>query len=131
VKLLLDITSLNGLPESQRKARFWLKKVIRSSWLGLATPTCLLRRTNRRVDQILEQDIPVTPQKINFRPDTGLARRGEVKMTPEEVLRQLEKHEESCDKRYEDIQNRLEKLDNRLWWIVGLVVLAPFLQRLL
>ncbi len=71
------------------------------------------------------------PRKINFRPDTGLVRRGEVEMTPEEVLRQLEKHEESCDKRYEDIQNKLEKLDNRLWWIVGLVVLAPFLQRLL
>ena len=128
---MLDITSLNGLTESQRKARFWLKKVIRSSWSGLATPTCLLRRINRHVDQILDQDIPVTPQKINFLPDTGLARRGEVEMTPEEVLRQLEKHEESCDKRYEDIQNRLEKLDNRLWWIVGLVVLAPFLQRLL
>lgn len=71
------------------------------------------------------------PRKINFRPDTGLVRRGEVGMTPEEVLRQLEKHEESCDKRYEEIQNKLEKLDNRLWWIVGLVVLAPFLQRLL
>ena len=34
-------------------------------------------------------------------------------MTPEEVLRQLEKHEASCDKRYEQIQITLEKLDSR------------------
>ena len=34
-------------------------------------------------------------------------------MTPEEVLRQLEKHEPSCDKRYEQIQATLEKLDAR------------------
>jgi hypothetical protein len=34
-------------------------------------------------------------------------------MTPEEVLRQLEKHEASCDKRYEQIQATLEKLDAR------------------
>jgi hypothetical protein len=35
-------------------------------------------------------------------------------MTPEEVLRQLEKHEASCDKRYEQIQATLEKLDNSI-----------------
>jgi len=110
---------------------FWLRKVTKLSWFVLGIKTCQLKKTNRLVDQILERGTIVIPRKINFRPDTGLVRRGEVEMTPEEVLRQLEKHEKSCDKRYEEIQNKLEKLDNRLWWIVGLVVLAPFLQRLL
>jgi hypothetical protein len=131
VKLLLVLTSLNVLPESRKKVLFWLRKATKLSWFVLGIQTCQLKKTNRLVDQILERGTIVIPRKINFRPDTGLVRRGEVEMTPEEVLRQLEKHEESCDKRYEDIQNKLEKLDNRLWWIVGLVVLAPFLQRLL
>jgi len=52
-------------------------------------------------------------------------------MTPEEVLRQLEKHEESCDKRYADIQEKLKTLDNRLWAIMGLIVLAAGLEQLL
>jgi chaperonin cofactor prefoldin len=52
-------------------------------------------------------------------------------MTPEEVLRQLEKHEESCDKRYADIQEKLKTLDNRLWGIMGLIVLAAGLEHLL
>ena len=128
MKLLLDTTSLNGLPESQRKARFWLKKVIRSSWSGLATPTCLLRRINRHVDQILDQDIPVTPQKINFLPDTGHVKRGNMKAI--DVLKLLEKHEEECNRRYADIQRQLDKLDIRLWGIAVLIVAAAIAQRM-
>ena len=125
------LTSLNVLPVSQKKVLFWLRKATKLSWFVLGIQTCQLKKTNRLVDQILERGTIVIPRKIIFRPDTGLVRRGEVEMTPEEVLRQLEKHEESCDKRYEEIQNKLEKLDNRLWWIVGLVVISPFFQRLL
>ena len=53
----------------------------------------------------------------------------EVLMTPEEVLRQLEKHEESCDKRYAEIQRQLDKLDMRLWGIAGLIVAAAVVQK--
>ena len=52
-------------------------------------------------------------------------------MTPEEVLKQLEKHEASCDKRYEAIQTHLVRLDNRLWAIVILIVVAAGLEHLI
>ena len=55
----------------------------------------------------------------------------EVLMTPEEVLRQLEKHEESCDKRYAEIQRQLDKLDMRLWGIAALIVATALANRFL
>tara|TARA_R110002126_G_scaffold39214_1_gene116518 strand:+ start:71 stop:241 length:171 start_codon:yes stop_codon:yes gene_type:complete len=55
----------------------------------------------------------------------------EVLMKAEEVLKLLEKHEESCDKRYADIQDHLKRLDNRLWMIVTLIVVASGLEQLL
>lgn len=55
---------------------------------------------------------------------------GSVKMTPEEVLKQLEKHEESCDKRYEQIQKQLGSLDLKVWGLAVLIVVAPFAQKL-
>lgn len=55
---------------------------------------------------------------------------GSVKMTPEEVLKQLEKHEESCDKRYEQIQKQLTGLDIKVWGIAILIIIAPFAQKL-
>jgi hypothetical protein len=51
-------------------------------------------------------------------------------MTAKEVLKLLEKHEESCDRRYVEIQDYLKKLDNRLWGIVILIVLASGLEHL-
>lgn len=51
-------------------------------------------------------------------------------MTPEEVLRQLEKHEESCDKRYAEIQKQLDKLDLRLWGIAVLIIGTAFAEKL-
>ncbi len=53
----------------------------------------------------------------------------EVLMTPEEVLRQLEKHEESCDKRYAEIQRQLDKLDMRLWGIAALIIATALANR--
>ena len=58
-------------------------------------------------------------------------------LTVEQVMAELVKHEAECNLRYQRIEERLEdqrghmcKLDQRLWWIVGLVIIAPFLQRL-
>jgi chaperonin cofactor prefoldin len=51
-------------------------------------------------------------------------------MTPEEVLKQLEKHEASCDKRYADIQDQLKRLDTRLWGIAFLIVAAAGLEHI-
>ena len=55
----------------------------------------------------------------------------EVLMTPEDVLRQLEKHEASCDQRYFEIQDKLKSLDNRLWGIAVLIILAAGLEHLI
>jgi chaperonin cofactor prefoldin len=55
----------------------------------------------------------------------------EVLMKATEVLKLLEKHEESCDKRYAEIQDHLKKLDNRLWMIVSLIIVASGLEQLL
>ena len=52
-------------------------------------------------------------------------------MSAKEVLKLLEKHEESCDKRYSDIQDHLKRLDNRLWMIVTLIVVASGLEQLI
>ena len=57
--------------------------------------------------------------------DTSFA----VLMTPEEVLRQLEKHEESCDKRYAEIQRQLDRLDMRLWGIAALIIATALANR--
>ena len=55
----------------------------------------------------------------------------EVLMTPKDVLKQLEKHEESCDKRYAEIQRQLDKLDMRLWGIAALIVATALANRFL
>ena len=52
-------------------------------------------------------------------------------MKAAEVLKLLEKHEESCDKRYADIQEHLKRLDNRLWMIVSLIIIASGLEQLM
>ena len=128
MKLLLDTTNQNALPESQKSLLFWLKRAIKLNWFGLATPTCLLRRINRHVDQTLDQDIPATPQKTSSPLDIGPVRRGNMKTV--DVLKLLEKHEEECNRRYADIQRQLDKLDIRLWGIAVLIVAAAIAQRM-
>jgi|TARA_E500000318_G_scaffold95815_2_gene95781 hypothetical protein len=39
-----------------------------------------------------------------------------------EILERLEKHEEECAQRYNDIQKQLDKFDTRLWGIALLIV---------
>jgi hypothetical protein len=62
----------------------------------------------------------VTLQKINLQPDIGHARLGKMKIA--EILERLEKHEEECAQRYNDIQKQLDKFDTRLWGIALLIV---------
>ena len=47
----------------------------------------------------------------------------------DDVLKLLEKHEEECNSRYAQIQKQLDKLDQRLWGIAGLIVAAAVVQK--
>ena len=52
-------------------------------------------------------------------------------MNADEVLKLLEKHEADCSERYSDIQDKLKSLDNRMWGIMILIVLAAGLEQLI
>ena len=52
-------------------------------------------------------------------------------MKANEVLKLLEKHEEECGKRYERIEKRLDKFDVKLWGLAVLIVITPFLHKLI
>tara|TARA_R100001591_G_scaffold65144_3_gene74686 strand:- start:628 stop:786 length:159 start_codon:yes stop_codon:yes gene_type:complete len=50
-------------------------------------------------------------------------------MKADDVLKILEKHEKECNGRYAQIQKQLDKLDQRLWGIAGLIVAAAVVQK--
>jgi hypothetical protein len=125
---LLDITSQSALRENQRKVPSWLKKAAKLSWSGLGIPICLLKKINRHVDQILDQDIHAILPKTNLAQDIGPVRRGKMKV--EEVLKLLEKHEDECNRRYAKIEKQLETLDLRLWGIAILIIGAAVVQKM-
>ncbi len=57
-------------------------------------------------------------------------------MKPEDVLAKLAHHEEKCDLRYQRIEERLDdqrktldRLDIRLWGLVGLIVGLAIAER--
>jgi len=52
-------------------------------------------------------------------------------MNADEVLKLLEKHEADCSERYADIQDKLKSLDNRMWGIMILIVVAAGLEQLI
>ena len=52
-------------------------------------------------------------------------------MKAEEVLKLLEKHAAECSQRYGDIQDKLKALDNRMWGLMLLVVVAAGLEQLI
>ena len=58
-------------------------------------------------------------------------RRWKCQMTSKELLKMLEKHEEVCNARFDGINQKLNKLDNRLWMIVSLIIVASGLEQLL
>ena len=51
-------------------------------------------------------------------------------MTGKDILKLLEKHEESCDKRYGEINDKLKRLDNRLWMIVTFIIGVAVLEKI-
>lgn len=139
-KLFRVITSPKRPPGSLKKALFWLKKVVKSSWCVLATQICRLKSLNRGAEVILERVTTATRQKTSSPQDIGLAKHGEMlTMQVEEVLSRLEKHEAECNLRYKRIEERLDdqkeliaqnsealsKLDLKIWGIAVLIVLAP------
>ena len=58
-------------------------------------------------------------------------RRWKCQMTSKELLKMLEKHEEVCNARFDGINQTLNKLDNRLWMIVSLIIVASGLEQLI
>ena len=80
----------------------------------------------------------MTPQKTNLAPDTGLAKRGNEKMKVVDVLSKLEKHEAECNLRYQRIEeklsdnkNALKAFDIKLWGLAVLILIAPFVGKLM
>tara|TARA_B100000035_G_C20653706_1_gene402144 strand:- start:321 stop:491 length:171 start_codon:yes stop_codon:yes gene_type:complete len=55
----------------------------------------------------------------------------EVLMRANEVLKLLEKHEAECNRRYEKIEKSLDKLDVKVWGLAVLIVITPFLHKLI
>jgi|TARA_B110000285_G_scaffold17257_1_gene16788 hypothetical protein len=51
-------------------------------------------------------------------------------MTTKEILKLLEKHEESCDKRYGEINDKLKRLEDKLWGLAILIFISPFAVKL-
>ena len=125
---MLDITSQSALRENQIKVPSLLKKAAKLSWSGFGIPICLLKKINRHVDQILDQDIHAILPKTNLAQDIGPVRRGKMKV--EEVLKLLEKHEDECNRRYAKIEKQLETLDLRLWGIAILIIGAAVVQKM-
>ena len=52
-------------------------------------------------------------------------------MTSKELLKLLEKHEHVCNARFDGINAKLNNLDNRLWIIVTLIIVASGLEQLI
>lgn len=59
------------------------------------------------------------------------------KLTPEEVLSKLAHHEMQCNIRYQNIERRLDSqkedlkgLNNKLWFLVILIIVTPMVHRL-
>lgn len=99
---------------------------------------CLSKKTNRDVEKALERVILVTPRKTNLVPDTGLAKRGNERMKIVDVLARLEKHEAECNLRYQRIEEKLtdnkdalKAFDIKLWGLAVLILIAPFVGKLM
>lgn len=80
----------------------------------------------------------MTPRKTNLVPDTGLAKRGNERMKIVDVLARLEKHEAECNLRYQRIEEKLtdnkdalKAFDIKLWGLAVLILIAPFVGKLM
>ena len=45
------------------------------------------------------------------------------------LLKMLEKHEKVCNSRFDGINNKLNKLDTRLWGIYGVIIGVAVLEK--
>ena len=52
-------------------------------------------------------------------------------MTSKELLKMLEKHESECNRRYEKIEKSLDKLDVKVWGLAVLILITPFLHKMI
>tara|TARA_Y100000114_G_scaffold84827_1_gene78347 strand:- start:896 stop:1150 length:255 start_codon:yes stop_codon:yes gene_type:complete len=77
-----------------------------------------------------DEKIPKGGKKPKFEVAPG-PEKVEVLMKAEDVLKLLEKHEAECSQRYMDIQDKLKSLDNRMWGIMLLIVVAAGLEQLI
>ena len=50
-------------------------------------------------------------------------------MKTADLLKRIEKHEKSCEKRYEQLQKQLDRLDLKIWGLAVLIIFAPFIDR--
>ena len=78
------------------------------------------------------------PQKTNLAPDTGPVKHGDENMKILELLAKLEKHESECNLRYKQIEEKLsdhksslKAFDLKLWGLAVLILIAPFVGKLL
>lgn len=113
------------------------KKVATLNWFALAIQICRLKKINRAEEKTFGLGIIAIRQKINSQPDTGLVKHGDI-MKAADVLKELEKHEAECSIRYKNIEeqlssqkNSLRSLDQKVWALAVLILIAPFASKLL
>jgi len=135
---LPDLTSQNELPANPKKVPFLLRRGLKSNWYGLEILRWLSKKTNQKTEKVSEQDIPVKQQKTNSAPVTGRVKRGNEQMKILEVLGKLEKHEAECNLRYQRIEEKLSEnkgalkaFDLKLWGLAVLILIAPFVGKLM
>ena len=114
------------------------KKVTKSKLSGLGTPKWPLKKTSPKEDQVSEPVTNVIPQKTNSAPDIGPVKHGDENMKILELLAKLEKHESECNLRYKQIEEKLsdhksslKAFDLKLWGLAVLILIAPFVGKLL
>jgi|TARA_B110000977_G_C10649770_1_gene327497 hypothetical protein len=138
VRLLADTTSLKKLRESQKRAQSLPKKGTKLSWFALVIQKCLSKKTSPLDVLVLEPDTNAIRPKTNLAPDTGPVKHGDEEMKILELLAKLEKHEAECDLRYQRIEEKLsdqksslKAFDLKLWGLAVLILIAPFVGKLL
>jgi len=135
---LADTTSQKGRPARRKKARSSQKKVVKLNLSGSGTPKCPSKKTSPPDEKVSGLVTTVTRQKTNLAPDTGPVKHGKEEMKILELLAKLEKHEAECNLRYQQIEeklsdhkNSLKAFDLKLWGLAVLILIAPFVGKLL
>ena len=135
--LLRDLTNQRERQMQTKRVPFLPKKAPTLNWFVLAIQICRLKKINRAEGRTFGLGTTAILQKTNSRPDTGLAKHGD-EMKAADVLKELEKHEAECSIRYSNIEQQLsdqkislKSLDNKVWALAVLVIIAPFASKLL